>query len=279
LKKVIAISNLAYLGYSIDTAIEEIQKLGVEYIELAFLTALERRCSNDFFSAENAHTIKKKLIDHNLRIQSLSAHMDLGKKNAPESFKKRMDFASALEVLKINTHLTTKDNSERFFLNIETVSQYAEQIGLTICLENTGNYNELFVSGNEGKSIVERIGSDNVRVNYDFGNIITSTKARISPAEDFLKIIPYTVQYHLKDIGRVNGMFEVTGIGNGMIDYKKIFQIIEKLNINLPMTIELPFRLKWDAQFRRTLSGPPPPLSDIRSILMKSVKYVQENSR
>ena len=56
-----------------------------------------------------------------------SSHIDLGREDAVDVFKGRMDFAAALGAKVINTNAAARAWSDRFFRNIEPIVRHAEQ--------------------------------------------------------------------------------------------------------------------------------------------------------
>jgi len=60
---------------------------------------------------------------------------------------------------------------------------------------------------------MKEIGSDVVRLNYDFGNAFSYSGGHILPEEDFEPALPFAVHFHLKDMTPSNRGWAFTEIG------------------------------------------------------------------
>jgi sugar phosphate isomerase/epimerase len=118
-----------------------------------------------------------------------------------------------------------------------------------------------------------------VRLNYDFGNVISHFYGTVRPEEDFLPAIPYTVHYHIKDVIAFDGGWRHTEVGKGSIDYGAILKTLVMKWPGVPASLEIPLRLTRakDASPRRGDS--PLPIDEIRGIVKGSFEYVENFRR
>jgi hypothetical protein len=77
--------------------------------------------------------------------------------------------------------------------NMERLVEKAESLNMIIGLENPGDGKENIIdSGKAGTPVLQQIGSDLVRFNYDFGNVISHFKERLRPEEDYKYALPFS---------------------------------------------------------------------------------------
>lgn len=111
--------------------------------------------------------------------------------------------------------LKNKKNIDNFVNNIKLVVKTAETLNVNICLE-TDLEPKIF------SNILDKIGSNNVTVNYDIGN---SAAMGYDPVEEFKAYGDKITDLHIKD--RKLGSGSVP-LGTGSANFNKIFDLIQK---------------------------------------------------
>ncbi len=276
---IISISTVAYEGYDFETALAEISRLGGTYVELGFVAGVSEGFTENDFSAAYGRKLKTMLERFGLKTVALAAHMDLGGQDAVAAFRRRMEFAGAVGARIIHTKASGRSSKTRFLHNIGILAGIAESLGLTIALENPGHgfgEDNLIHSGVSGASLVKEIGSDVVRLNYDFGNAFSYSRGSIRPEEDFEATLPHAVHFHLKDMAPINGGWVFTEIGKGVIDYRKILRFLSQQKQSPLLAIELPLMLIRDEGFNPQRRQTPLALPEIEKILKNSLAYVEK---
>ena len=56
---IIAVNTMAFQGYDLSTALKEISALGATHVELCFTKGYVEALSEDYFSEENANTLRQ----------------------------------------------------------------------------------------------------------------------------------------------------------------------------------------------------------------------------
>ena len=269
-----AINTLAFHGYSLDTALEEIAQFARD-VEPVYISKYDPTLREEYFNETNAEVLRQRLEGLRLKVTSMGSHLDLGQTEAVEIFRRRMEFARAVGAGMILTNATEKSRKATFFRNIETLAAYAEKLDLVIALENPGDgQDQLLGTGIEGAAILEELGSDRVRLNYDFSNVFTYSKGTRRPDEELEAVLPCVSHLHLKNVRLWEGTWPVCGLEAGIIDYQRLFQQYPAL-LTIPMSIELPIRFGYDAAFRFRLREElaTPSLDSIRKTLQDSLNY------
>lgn len=236
---VISINTLAYEGYHLTTALEEIAKIGASHVELGFTRGFTEGLTETHFSEASAEKIKRQLSDLALSTIALSAHIDLTTKDAVDELKRRIDFGKSLGVKIVNTKVGAKSGRRQFEKNIEALAKYAASMNIVIGLENPAEgADQIVESGSTGAAVVKEIGSDFVKLNYDFGNAFTYSKGKINPALDYKEALPHACYLHLKDLKPSSQGWDFVQIGDGVVGYDIILnELIEEKKL-LPVSIE-----------------------------------------
>lgn len=273
---IISINTLIFQGYDLPTVLREISQIGAKYVEPAFIKTYSPDLKEENFSERNAQKIRRMLADFDLSTVALSAHMDLGKDDSVDPFKRRMTFAKELGARIIITNASQRSKETGFFKNMETLAQFAESQQLIIGLENPGDGEEHIVNdAKTGALTIQKIGSDFVRFNYDIGNLFIYSKGTLRPEDDVEEAIPWAIHFHLKDVRKEETGYFYSEIGKGVIDYRRIIQILSKKAPSAPMGIELPLCLKRGRDFTPWIDSAPVDLSEIRKILKGSIHFIK----
>jgi sugar phosphate isomerase/epimerase len=272
----LSISAAAFDGYELPVVFAEIAALGAGYVELAFIQGYTDAFGEETFSEKKAKTVRRDLAEAGLACFALSAHMDLSAAEGVGIFERRMTFAKSVGAGLIVTNAAPRFREKEFFQNIEALARKAENLELIIGLENPGDGRENVVNcGWTGAKTIQRIGSDFVRLNYDFGNAVSHFFEKKRPEEDFLPGLPYTAHLHLKDVEAFGEGWRFTEIGKGSVDYPRILRKLAEEKRILPMSLEIPLRFTRarDASPRRAAT--PVPLEKVREILRGSLRYIR----
>jgi sugar phosphate isomerase/epimerase len=271
----IAINTLAFHGYPLDTALEEIAQLTRE-VEPVYISKYDPTLDEDYFNERNARMLRQRLEGLRLKVTSMASHMDLGQPGSVDIFKRRMDFAKGIGAGVILTNASHESQGQTFLRNIEALAAHAEDLDLTIALENPGDgQDQLLGTGIDGVAVLEKLGSDRIKLNYDFSNVFTYSQTTKRPEQELESVLPYVRHLHLKNVKPSAGGWAVCGLDEGAIDYQRLFRQFPALS-SIPMSIELPLRFGFDAELHFGLRQKftVPSLDDIRRILKDSLEYL-----
>jgi len=276
MKNPILISTAAYDGYDLATAFQEISRLGVDLVEIAFIEGYTDPFTEDYFNDDNASKITTLLAEHNLKCLSFSSHVDLSRDGIVAVFKNRMAFAKKLGSKYIVSNAAPLQNKSQFIKNIRELGQIAAGLEMVIVLENPGDGSaNVMDSGEPAAHLIEEIDQSNVKINYDFGNLLSHCFEKIRPEEDFKFVRNCAVHYHIKDVASDDSGWYFTEIGKGTIDYRKILKELASQSEPVPISLEIPLRIRRapDASPRRATQ--PVDLKEIRQVMERSVEFVR----
>ena len=110
--------------------------------------------------------------------------------------------------------------------------------------------------------LLEKIGRDSIRVNYDTANVefYSGEKA----VDDLPKIVPYLAHVHLKDTTGGKGNWNFPAIGTGTVDFARVLQILRDGGYSGPFSVELEFQ-----------GEPWPPLEEVDEAMRRSHEHLQ----
>jgi sugar phosphate isomerase/epimerase len=276
LKKPILISTAAYDGYDLPVVFKEISGHGVELAELAFIEGYTDPFTEEVFSEANAKHIAGLLSEHNLSCPTVSAHMDLSGDSAVDIFKRRMVFARRVGARYMVSNAGARESEQAFMKNIEALALWAEELDMVIALENPGDGRKNVIDNGETiAAVMKEMGSDRIRINYDFGNLLSHCFEKLRPEEDYKLASPFVAQYHIKDVASDASGWYFTEIGKGSIDYSRILTDLAAVAEPIPLSLEIPLRIRRapDASPRRAAS--PVDLEEIRKIMAGSLEFVK----
>ena len=272
----ILISTAAYDGYDLATAFREISRAGVDLVEVAFIEGYTDPFTEDYFNSDNAAKIKALLAEHNLACLSFSSHVDLSRQGIVGVFENRMAFAAALGARYIVSNAAPLENKRQFMQNIQELGRTAAGLNLTIVLENPGDGRaNVMDSGLPAARLIDEIDLETVKINYDFGNLLSHCYEKLRPEEDFQFVRDCAVHYHIKDVACDHSGWYFTEIGRGTIDYRTILKELAALREPVPLSLEIPLRIRRapDASPRR--AAQPVDLKEIQRVMEKSVAFVK----
>jgi sugar phosphate isomerase/epimerase len=278
--RIVSVSGAPYDGYDFPVVLESLAACGATHVEPAFIVGYTGAFDESAFTPAEAKKTIAWLKASGLGCYAFSSHIDLGRADAVEVFKGRMDFAAQIGAKVINTNAAARSNSERFFRNIEPLVRHAEQLDLVIGLENPGDGSDnLINTAADGIALLDKLGYARLRLNYDAANTIShrppGKPGGVVPAEDALLAMPYCGHVHIKDAKVTPEGYFFTPLGEGDIDCAKIVGAVAKTDLNL--AIELPLRLHRLANAQPKRREAPVPRAEIEAVVRASLAFVERH--
>ena len=272
----IIISTAAYDGYDLEVAFREIAETGVNLVEVAFIEGYTDPFTEDYFNEDNAARIAALLAEYGLACMSFSAHVDLAREGIVDIFINRMAFARQLGAQYIISNAAPLPDKTQFMQNIAQLGQAAASLGLIIGLENPGDGNPNVIdSAAPAARTIDEIGLASVKVNYDFGNLLSHCFGKLKPEQDYKQVLAQTAHFHIKDAASDDSGWVFTEIGKGAIDYQTILKELATVSDSVPLSLEIPLRITRapDASPRR--AAQPVDLEEIRRVMTGSVNFIK----
>jgi len=272
--KVVGVSTVAYDGYDLFVALNELSNQGYTYVELAAIKGLFEHVKLQDLTETYAIEIVEKFSELGLSSIAFSGHVDLTEDETIPAFRQKMVFAKKIGVEIINTNAGSLDKVSKFLTNIRQIAEYAESLQMIIGLENSGRNGDIIGSRKSSSDVMQKIRTDYVKLNYDFANVFYCFNGRVKPEEDFKYVIDYIAHLHLKDIVFKNDTWSFCEIGRGLINYRAIFRYLKKINFFPPMSIEIPLRLRKIGSNPLQVRGSPLKIEQINRTVRRSLESV-----
>jgi sugar phosphate isomerase/epimerase len=187
-----------------------------------------------------------------------------------------MWFAKMLDAEYIISNAGPFERLASFMKNMEKMTELADSLDITIALENPGDGKKNIIdSGQDASAVIQKIGSSRVRLNYDFGNLISHCFERLKPEEDYKHSLPFTGHFHIKDVASDETGWHFTEIGKGVVNYHAILKEIAALPEAIPLSLEIPLRITRakDASPRR--ADKRVELKAIEQVIKGSLEFVK----
>ncbi len=263
---------MAFDGYPLETALDELAGLGVRYVEPTSVDKVFQHLVEADFCEARAAWLRDEMARRNLRCVSLSAHMDLTRADSVDRFRRRLEFAHAIGARIVNSIAGPATDLAGFQANILAIAERALDLGLTIALENHG---DLLDRGRQIRQFIGGLGLPAVRVNYDTGNAWYYSKGSINPAAELDELAPIVAHVHLKAPRVDDGVMRWVALGDGLLDLPAISRVLRDRLPGVPVSIELSLRQRSRDFEPRWRSPEIPFLPEIRDIIIRSLRVLQ----
>ncbi|TDO85921.1 sugar phosphate isomerase/epimerase [Halanaerobium saccharolyticum] len=243
MKRIIAVNSNTYHDFSLAEAIKGIKAAGFNYIEL---TATKGWTEHVFptMSLNELYEIEDRLIEAELIPISLSGHTNLMDNDRLDDFIANIRLAHFFGCKYIissigEAHLEDKAEAsdQKVAANIKNLIPYLEDYNLILGLENHGKHG----TGKRLIEIVDLIDSERVVINYDTANAIFYGGKDLDLAADLKTAVEKVGHLHLKDKAGAQTEWNFPALGKGNINFKPLFEILEKNDNNSPFSIEIEF--------------------------------------
>jgi sugar phosphate isomerase/epimerase len=252
-----AVLNMEYIkdaAQGFEWGVRKAAALGYKYVEPMVHTGWDLLSEVDFFhsfSMEEDPLLMKEICDRaRVKVASISGHSPLMKPEAAvPRLTKAIVFAAACGAKFVNTDDMNKPDWmdddfawQMMKYTLTKASFVAARHGVNVCIEPHGT----FSCTSEGLlAIANLVPSPWININFDTGNFYLSNFEDVYDGLDRVK--ERVVHMHAKDIstahssherGKVTGTPVGCGIGDGVIDWARIFAILEPLDREIFLSVE-----------------------------------------
>lgn len=260
----LAINSNTYRGFSLEDAVQGASKAGFTFIELAAVEHTPHVLTS--MTKAELQEIKTLLETYRMTPVGIGAHSNLmteaGVANLLQSIELAVFFNSPYIITATGEAHGDQDvikDKEMLAENLKPVLEKCEEKGIHLAIETHGNN---FATG---ISLIELAASLNNRVliNYDTANVIFY--GDVMPYEDLEASIEQVGFIHLKDKLGATNEWNFPAIGDGNVDFRRIFSILKKGNFSGPISVEIEF----------TPAGPAN-LEEVNESVSRSFQYLKK---
>jgi len=270
--RIVSASTMAFDGYSLEQALDELAALGVRYVEPASVDKIFQHLVEEDFCDTRAAWLRDQLAARRLVCLSLSAHMDLTGPDSVERFHRRLRFARNIGARCVNSIAGPIGKLEEFRKNIPTIADRARDLGVMIALENHG---DLLDRGQQVLDFIRDVNHPAIRVNYDTGNAWYYSKGTINPVEELAQLAPVVAHVHVKTPKIVDGLLRWVALGDGELDLPGLARVLKERMPRVPVSYELSPRQRSRDFEPRWRTSEVPPLAEIRDMIARSLQALE----
>ncbi|OGB95988.1 MAG: hypothetical protein A3G35_09165 [candidate division NC10 bacterium RIFCSPLOWO2_12_FULL_66_18] len=270
--RIVSVSSMAFDGYPLETALDELAGLGVRSVEPASVDKVFQHLMEEDFCDARAAWLREQMAARGLACVSLSAHMDLSQADSVDRFRRRLEFAQASGAGIVNTIAGPTSGLAGFRANIPAIGKRAADLGLIVALENHG---DLVDRGRQIVEFIQAVGNPAVRLNYDTGNAWYYAKGGLDPAAELREVAPVVAHVHLKAPRVEDGVMRWVALGEGVLDLAAIGGILRHRLPAVPVSIELSLRQRSRNFEPRWRTPEVPSLPEIRGIIRRYLKALE----
>ncbi|MBO0961735.1 sugar phosphate isomerase/epimerase [Neobacillus sp. MM2021_6] len=261
----LAINSNTYHGYSLEDAVKGARNAGFTQIELAAVKDHTAHVLPEMSLLER-NRVKELLRDYGMKCVGIGAHSNVMSTEGITNLLKSIDLAVEFDCPYIitatgNAHddadvITDQTELAR---NLAPIIEKCEKRNKVLVLETHGNN---YPTGSSLKNLAMLL-NNRVKINYDTANVIFY--GNILPYADLEASIDYVEFIHLKDkLGPYNE-WNFPAIGDGNLNFSKIFGTLRKANYKGPISVEIEF----------TPSGPAN-LDEVNQSVKRSFSYLSK---
>ena len=258
------------MGYSLEEALDIVKDNGFEYAELSSIINMCEHVAPALMTPEYADNVKLLLQDRGMKCYAVSGHVDPTIDEQCEMLLKKIEFAGRIGARIVNTNAGCRDRMDAFYKNMKRLIAMAEKWNVTIGLESHG---DIVHTARESLAVFRKINHPLVKLNYDTGNTLFYCDGNVSIEEDIKYSEEFLAHLHLKDITIRGSNVAYVPIGDGDINFPKVFEWLKSLGRTIPCGLEIPVQVKGVLGDIRP-DGVPVAREDIKTAVMRSVRYV-----
>jgi len=248
-----------YHTYGFDEALAGIAEAGYRYVELSAVPGWTEHVDLDTPPAD----VRRALERYGLEAVSLSGHSDLTTREGLEHGIKAVRWAADYGLPIMNTavggHQSADENEAAFLGNVGKLADAAESAGVIVALEIHG---DIMASSKETLPLLEKIGRDSVKVNYDTANV--EYYSGDTAVEDLPKITSQLAHVHLKETTGGKGNWNFPAIGDGAVDFERVLEILRDAGYTGPYSVEVEFQ-----------GEPWPSLDEVNAAMRRSYEHLR----
>lgn len=233
----------SYIYHQLRDAIEGISQAGFKYLEILSTPGLAKGLLQSPIDIKYDDVEKLKSLITQNKVSIISWYYYKGGKEyfvndkILSQFKRMLKIASILKIKYLTTdtdEVTDSFSEKEFYKYIDDIGDIANNFGIKICIDIHGKW---ICNGEKASKIIKKIKNPNIGINYCTGNTIYYSNSR--PEEDIKYAIPYLFKVHLKDSSGIFQDYSFPALGEGKVDFYKIFSELKDFTGPYIVEIEL----------------------------------------
>ena len=187
-------------------------------------------------AAEDLPALQEKLAASGLSVSSVQAKCDVQREDVAETMAPGLDTCAELGagVCFVSVHGGDLDR-DVLWERLRSVGDQAARRGVVVAMET---HPDLASSGELALETMRSIDHPQVRINFDAANIYYYNRGRTT-LDELRTILDYVAAVHLKDSTGQFRALEFPTLGEGIVDFPGLFELLDSRNFPGPYTMEL----------------------------------------
>ena len=208
-----------------DTAFSHLQKIGVKYVEIPVPPV------------ERAGATQEVLSYFDLSAASLVIQGKIEREQIADDLLPGFQTAENMGVKIVFISVKAGDIPlETVYTRLRKVGDAAASHGVTVALET---HPDLCENALVALRTMDAVDHPNIRLNFDTANVFYHNKGDVDGVADLSKIAKYVVSIHLKDTRGGYRNWQFPTLGEGIVDFKGTFRVMNEIGFHGPFTMEL----------------------------------------
>ncbi len=229
-------STICFKPYTLEEALYGLAEAGFENVEIGAVKGFLEHLDPDAPDVGGAGELLER---YGLRCVSMSGHAPLHEELGRNRLRNVLEAGRGLGISVLNTFTgdaETEEQREAFFAGARALADEARAAGIRLCIETDSN---LLPTAREGVLLLEEIGHDWIRINYDPGNVVYY--AGEPPEQDLDYALGRLGHVHLKDKRGGKGVLDFPPLGEGELDIAGMLAKIAGSGFDGPVSMEIEF--------------------------------------
>jgi inosose dehydratase len=185
---------------------------------------------------ESADTLRAELSAHGLTATSLLGSCDVQSETVVSDFQTTLDIADKMgvNIIFVSVHAGDADLNA-VYDRLRAIGENAAPAGIKVCLET---HPDMVHNGDIALETMQAVNHPNICVNFDTGNVYYYNH-NVTAVTEVQKVIGHVGAVHLKDTNGGYRTWNFPTLGEGVVDFKAVFQTLNDTGFYGPFTMEL----------------------------------------
>ena len=185
---------------------------------------------------ESVDTLRAELDAHGLTATSLLGSCDVQSETVVSDFQTTLDTAHQMgvKIIFVSVHAGETDINA-VHDRLRAIGENAAPAGIKVCLET---HPDMAHNGDIALETMQAVNHPNICINFDTGNVYYYNH-NITAVTEVQKVIEHVGAVHLKDTNGSYRTWHFPTLGEGVVDFKAVFQTLNDAGFYGPFTMEL----------------------------------------
>ena len=187
-------------------------------------------------SAESIDEVQTNLNAYGLTATSLLGRCDVQSETVVSDFQPTLEIADKMgvKVIFVSVHAGETDRNT-VYDRLRAIGENAAPAGIKVCMET---HPDLIHNGDIALETMQAVNHPNICVNFDTGNVYYYNH-NVTAVSEVEKVVPHVGAVHLKETNGEYRTWHFPALGEGVVDFKAVFQTLNDAGFYGPFTMEL----------------------------------------